>query len=172
MRIIRAGSANRPKSSRSPSCRAISYVSRNTCDVIIRRTYYLSSPDERSPAGAAIMLGMRALEAWSSPFQRIRRDLDDALRREAAIGAGSRTPEQRQYLVDALTQFWDATDRIFALARDGHEADARAEIRLSLQARQAALGAAVARLLVGNNESEEDTAARVQGIYDQVERQV
>jgi signal transduction histidine kinase len=112
------------------------------------------------------------LAAWASPFQRIRRDLEDALRREAELGAGSRTPEQRQYLVDALGQFWDASDRIFALARGGHEAEARAEIRLSLQARQAALGTAVARLLVNNNESEEETAARVQGIYDQVERQV
>ena len=106
------------------------------------------------------------------PLQRIRRDLEDALRREAELGAGSRTPEQRQYLVDALAQFWDASDRIFALARGGHEAEARAEIRLSLQARQAALGTAVARLLVENNESEEETAARVQGIYNQVERQV
>jgi signal transduction histidine kinase len=112
------------------------------------------------------------LAAWSIPFQRIRRDLDDALRREAELGAGSRTPEQRQYLVDALAQFWDASDRIFALARDGHEADARAEIRLSLQARQAALGSAVARLLVNNNASEEETAARIAGIYNQVERQV
>src|SRR5258705_680160 len=112
------------------------------------------------------------LAAWSSPFQRIRRDLDDALGREAELGAGSRTPEQRQYFVDALTQFWGASDRIFGMARDGHEAEARAEIRLSLQARQAALGAAVARLLLGNNESEDETAARVQGIYDQVERQV
>ncbi len=112
------------------------------------------------------------LAAWATPFQRIRRDLDDALRREAELGAGSRTPEQRQYMADALAQFWDASDRIFALARGGHEAEARAEIRLSLQARQAALGTAVARLLVNNNESEEQTAARVQGIYDEVERQV
>ena len=61
---------------------------------------------------------------------------------------------------------------MFALARDGHEDEARAQIRLSLQARQAALSTAVARLLVENNESEEQTAARVQGIYDQVQRQV
>ena len=112
------------------------------------------------------------LAAWAAPLQRIRRDLDDALAREAEVGAGSRTPEQRQYLVDSLAQFWDAADRIFALARDGHEDEARSEIRLSLQARQAALGTAVARLLVNNNESEEETAARVQGIYNQVERQV
>ena len=101
------------------------------------------------------------------------RDLEDALRREGQTSASrARTPEQRQYLGDSLAQFWDAADRMFALARDGHEAEARAQIRLSLQARQAALGTAVARLLVENNESEEQTAARVQGIYDQVQRQV
>lgn len=112
------------------------------------------------------------LAAWATPFQRIRRDLEDALTREAELGAGRGTPEQRQYLGDALAQFWDASDRIFAMAREGHEAEARAEIRLSLQARQAALGTTVARLLVNNNESEEETARRVEGIYSQVDRQV
>jgi signal transduction histidine kinase len=43
---------------------------------------------------------------------------------------------------------------------------------LSLQSRQASLATSVARLLVENNASEEETAARVQGIYDQVQRQV
>jgi signal transduction histidine kinase len=112
------------------------------------------------------------LTAWSAQFQRVRLDLEDALRREDQLAVATRTAEQRQYLADSLKQFWDASDRIFALARDGHEPDARAQIRLSLQARQAALGTAVARLLVENNESEEETAARVQGIYNQVQRQV
>ena len=112
------------------------------------------------------------LTAWSAQFQRIRLDLENALRREEQLAVATRTPEQRQYLADSLAQFWGASDRIFALARGGHEVDARAQIRLSLQARQAALGTAVARLLVENNESEEQTAARVQGIYNQVERQV
>jgi signal transduction histidine kinase len=112
------------------------------------------------------------LAAWSTPLNRIRRDLADALRREEELAVGSRTPEQRQYLADSLAQFWDASDRVFSLAREGHEDEARAQIRLSLQARQAALGTAVARLLVENNASEEATSARVQGIYTQVERQV
>ncbi len=43
---------------------------------------------------------------------------------------------------------------------------------MSLQARQAALSTAVARLLIENNEAEEQTAQRVQAIYDQVQRQV
>jgi signal transduction histidine kinase len=70
-----------------------------------------------------------------------------------------------------VSQFWDAVDRIFALAKQGKEPEARDEIRLSLQARQAALGTAVARLLVENNLAEEQTAGRVQDIYSQVLRQ-
>jgi signal transduction histidine kinase len=112
------------------------------------------------------------LTAWSAQFQRIRLDLDNALRREEDLAVTRRTPEQQKYLESSLAQFWDATDRIFALAGTGHEAEARVQIRLSLQARQASLSTAVARLLVENNASEEQTALRVQDIYGRVQRQV
>ncbi len=112
------------------------------------------------------------LTAWSAQFDRIRLDLDAALRREEAVATARRTPEQQRYLGNSLAQFWDASDRTFALARSGREDEARVQIRLSLQARQAALSTAVARLLVENNESEEQTAERVQDIYDRVQRQV
>jgi signal transduction histidine kinase len=112
------------------------------------------------------------LTAWSAQFQRIRGDLEDALRTEAQISVADRTPEQRQYLANSLAQFWDASERVFGLARDGKEAEARAQIRLSLTARQEALNTAVSRLLVQNNESEQAAAARAGEIYDHVERQV
>ena len=112
------------------------------------------------------------LTAWSAQFDRIRTDLDDAMRRQEAVAIAERTPEQRRYLGESVAQFWDAADRIFNLARAGREAEARAQIELSLQARQAALSTAVARLLVQNNEAEEQTAQRVQEIYAQVQRQV
>jgi signal transduction histidine kinase len=113
-----------------------------------------------------------ALTAWSAQFERIRADLDNALVLEEQAAVAERTPEQRQFLVTSMAQFWDAVDRTFALARDGKESDARTQIRLSLQARQAALSTAVARLLVQNNESEEQVALRVGQIYDRVQRQV
>jgi signal transduction histidine kinase len=113
-----------------------------------------------------------ALTAWSAQFERIRADLDNALMLEEQAAVAERTPEQRQFLVTSMAQFWDAVDRTFALARDGKESDARTQIRLSLQARQAALSTAVARLLVQNNESEEQVALRVGQIYDRVQRQV
>jgi len=112
------------------------------------------------------------LTAWSAQFQRVRTDLTDALRLEEQFAVAHRTPEQRQYLASSMTQFWDAVDRIFALAQQGKETEARSQIRLSLQARHAAIGTAVARLLVENNESEEQAAMQVTQIYDRVQRQV
>ena len=112
------------------------------------------------------------LTAWSTQFQRIRTDLDDALRREEQVALVERSPEQREYLRRELVQFWDASDRTFAMARDGKQSEARADIRISLQARQAALSTAVARLLIQNNENEEIIAARRAQIYDRVQRQV
>jgi signal transduction histidine kinase len=112
------------------------------------------------------------LTAWATQFHRIRIDLDDALAREAQVAPTSRTAEQRQYLGTAFTQFWTAVDQMFALARSGQDDEARAQIRVSLQARQAALSTAVARLLVANNEAEEQTAQRVAQIYGDVQRQV
>jgi signal transduction histidine kinase len=112
------------------------------------------------------------LTAWSAQFQRIRTDLDDAMRLEAALAPAGRTTEQSASLSSSLTQFWDAVARVFALAGEGNEKDARAQIQLSLQARQAALSTAVARLLVQNSENEEQAAQSIVEIYDRVQREV
>jgi signal transduction histidine kinase len=113
------------------------------------------------------------LTAWQPQFQRMRGDLDDAFRREQQVSPQGRTADQQQYLDGSLAQFWDAVDRTFALARGGKEKEkeARELIRLSLQARLAALSTAVAQMLIQNNESEDRAAARVTEIYDHVQRQ-
>jgi signal transduction histidine kinase len=112
------------------------------------------------------------LTAWSAQFQRIHTDLDDAMRLEAGYAAATRTPEQSAFLAGSFTQFWDAVDRVFALAQEGKTQDAREQIQLSLQERQAALSTAVARLLVQNSESEQQANTRIVQIYDRVQRQV
>jgi signal transduction histidine kinase len=112
------------------------------------------------------------LTAWEAQFQRIRRDLGDALAREQQLAGENRDAEQRRYLESSVAQLWDASDRIFKLAQEGHATEAREQIRSSLQARQSALSAAVARLLVQNNEAEQQAALRVAEVYDRVERQV
>jgi signal transduction histidine kinase len=112
------------------------------------------------------------LISWEEQFQRIRTDLSSALQIEDQFSVAKRSPEQSLYLQEALAQFWDAVDRTFAMARDGKEAEARTQIRLSLQARQATLSTTVSRLLVQNNENEQQAATQVGRIYDRVQRQV
>jgi signal transduction histidine kinase len=112
------------------------------------------------------------LTAWQPQFQRMRGDLDDAFQREQQVSPQSRTADQQQYLQSSLAQFWDAVDRTFTLAGEGKEKEkeAREQIRLSLQARLAALSTAVAQMLIQNNESEDRAAAQVTEIYDHVQR--
>ncbi len=112
------------------------------------------------------------LTAWSAQFQRIRTDLDDAMRLEAGLAPIGRTAEQTASLSSSLYQLWDAVGRVFALAGAGQEKEAREQIQLSLQARQAALSTTVARLLVQNSENEEQGALRIVQTYDRVQRQV
>lgn len=111
------------------------------------------------------------LTAWQPQFERMRGDLEDAFKREQQFSPAGRTPDQQQYLESSLRQFWDAVERTFSLARQGKEQEARQQIRVSLQARLAALSNAVARLLVENNESQERAALQVTEIYDRVQRQ-
>src|ERR1700730_16086165 len=61
------------------------------------------------------------LTAWSAQFQRIRTDLDDAMRLEAGFATSTRTSEQSAFLAASFIQFWDAVDRVFSLAHDGKE---------------------------------------------------
>jgi signal transduction histidine kinase len=111
------------------------------------------------------------LTGWEPQFRRIRTDLEDALRIEDQLAVAHRTAEQRQHVADSLAEFCDAIERIFALARAGDETGARDEIRRSLQARQTALSTTVARLLVQNNENEEQAAQRIGVVYGNVQEQ-
>ena len=105
------------------------------------------------------------LIAWKGQLRRIEVDLSDAMEREVRVSRA--TEDQRRYLAANVAQFWDALARIFAIA---DEDEARTRIRLSLQAREEALSNAVARLLVQNNESEQQAAVETQGIYARAER--
>lgn len=109
------------------------------------------------------------LSAWRAQFDRIRTDLDDALAR-GSQGSGAEG-SAREHLIVSLDDLWAAADRTFALSASGDEALARAQVELSLTARQASLSATVARLLFENNATEAATAGQVQAIYRDVQRQ-
>jgi signal transduction histidine kinase len=112
------------------------------------------------------------LIAWNSQFDRIRNDLQVALQQEESLTEAARTSDQRRYLSQSLSQFWDASDRMFALAQNGSDEEARNQIRDTLQPRQAALSSAVSRLLVQNNEGEQQAEESIAQIYKKVQRQL
>jgi signal transduction histidine kinase len=111
------------------------------------------------------------LIAWNAQFDRIHADLADALGMEATLSGAAPTNDQRHFLSQALNQFWDASERMFAQAAIDEDL-AREQIRDTLQPRQAALSSAVSRLLVQNNEAEELAAGGIAEIYRRVQRQL
>lgn len=112
------------------------------------------------------------LAAWKKQFESKREDLEDALRLEAQLAPGARESRRQRYLAESLAQFWTSAGRVFEAAAQGEERAARDTIRNSLEAQQGALTGIVARLLVQNNEAEQAAAARIQGIYLGVARNV
>jgi signal transduction histidine kinase len=112
------------------------------------------------------------LYAYSSQFERIRKDINDAVRLEADLTSFVNSPERQASFRRGLSQFWISADQMFSLATQGKEAQARALIENSLEPQQASLMTAVSRLLVENNETQQKTAARVGAIYDRVESQI
>ncbi|MGC2769764.1 MAG: sensor histidine kinase [Candidatus Acidiferrum sp.] len=111
------------------------------------------------------------LIAWSAQFDRIRTDLDDALKLEAALSEAAPTRDQRRQLSQAVDQFWAASERMFTQATYDEDM-AREQLRDTLQPRQAALSSAVSRLLVQNNEAEELAATGIAQIYRRVQWQL
>ncbi|HYP04943.1 MAG TPA: sensor histidine kinase [Bryobacteraceae bacterium] len=109
------------------------------------------------------------LTAFRSEFERIRNDLNDALRIERTLS--NRPPEQNQFLEQSMRQFWDSVEQVLKIA-EADETRARRILANSVTAQQASLSSSVARLLVQNHEAEEQAIVRVAAIYDGVERNI
>ena len=107
------------------------------------------------------------VRAWQPALARIRQNLEAAIRREAELTGARRAPAQTAYLRTAFAEFWQAADTLFT--QPGPAAEF-ALVRRTLQPRQEALTALVARLLVENNERESQAAAEVESIYAGIER--
>ena len=59
------------------------------------------------------------LSAWSAQFQRLRADLDDAVRRESQVAPVTRTADQQQFLASSFQQFWSAVDEMLGAGARG-----------------------------------------------------
>jgi len=110
------------------------------------------------------------LTAWSGQLERMRGNLDDAIRIESELMGARRDPQQSSYLRSSFAQFWTAVDEVRRLAETGEDRKARDLVRITLLPRQEALSALTSRLLVLNNEAEQRAAEEVLGIFAEIER--
>ena len=113
------------------------------------------------------------LTAWSTQFDRIRTDLDDALKRQER-GRGRRSRRRSSGSTWPASSRSSGTPPIASSSWRATGARTRRARRSACRCRHGrpALSTAVARLLVQNNEAEEQTAQQVQDIYGRVQRQV
>jgi signal transduction histidine kinase len=113
------------------------------------------------------------LRDWRSSFQRLRADMDDAVRQEGAFAVETAaTRDKRLQLRSALRDFWSTADVIFATSAAGNDAAAHRLIQNDLEARRAVLSEIVARLLVLNDRAQSEAAETITGIYGRAKRDV
>lgn len=115
------------------------------------------------------------IEDYRSVLDRLRLDMDDALRLEAGFavttpGTEAMGRDKRAQLRQGLADFWQATDRVFALAASGERAQARELVETDLESRRAVIAEIAARLLVLNNQTQVEAAATISGVYGRVKR--
>ena len=97
----------------------------------------------------------RPVTTSASQFDYIRRDLTDAMTQHAALATAS---DEQEVLTSTVARFWTGIDRMLALSRDGHEEEARTELKLSLQRQHVGLLTTSAYLLLENNELQRVTS--------------
>ena len=113
-----------------------------------------------------------AMREWQPAFDRLRRDLDEALGLERALAPAARMPAQQARLERAVDVYWQIVDRVFDLARAGDEKAAAGVIRGTLTQQHRELAGVVSRFLVVNTSSQEDAARANRAIFDKVGREI
>ncbi|MEZ5364297.1 MAG: sensor histidine kinase [Bryobacterales bacterium] len=110
------------------------------------------------------------ISAYRTEFDRTQLDLQDALEQERQLAPAGRTIQQQSFLSDSLQSFWGVMREMFEAAEGGDEPEAKRLIREVLQPRHASIATTVARLLISNNEAEQEAALEIEQIYASVER--
>jgi len=110
------------------------------------------------------------ISAYRQEFDRLKLDLEDALRLQSQYAVASSAPALREHLKSAFSRFWSQTGELWSLSASGRESEARAVARTRLEAERTTMASAVSRLLLLNNEAEAAAGLQIEAIYTKVER--
>jgi len=109
------------------------------------------------------------MAAWRGTFERIRRDLDEAVAIERGLAPAERGAAQQARLDRTIASYWKTVDQVFRLAAHDERA-AAALIRSTLTREHMELVSLVSTFLVANNRVLEEAARANRAIYDRVAR--
>ncbi len=112
------------------------------------------------------------IASYRDPFARLRADLRHAFQSEAKLKPPIHPPEEEEALRDAINEFWQTSDQVFAEASAGHERVARALVSTRLSAEQSLLATRVSDQLERNTKAEEAADKKVASIYNGAERDI
>ncbi len=110
---------------------------------------------------------------WEPEFKRLRNDMANAAMLEDRYAVDTlASHDKRVQLRGALASFGQTADQVFALARQGQSAQARALIETDLENKRAVISEIVARLLVLNDQAQAVAADRIHSTYENVKTDI
>jgi signal transduction histidine kinase len=112
------------------------------------------------------------MASWRQTFDRVKADLDQAIRAEQALAPAERPAAQQERLLTATRRFWSLVDRAFGQAEAGAEDAAAATLRTVATAQHQELVSMVSQFLVLNNRVQEEAAQTNRAIYGRVQREI
>ncbi|MGE5814838.1 MAG: sensor histidine kinase [Acidobacteriota bacterium] len=112
------------------------------------------------------------MSGWQPAFDRVQRDLTEALAAERALAPAVREPAQQARLESAVSGYGRILDRLFALARAGNESEAAAVARGDLTRQHRELSGLVSQFLIVNNRMQQEATEANRVIFDRVRREI
>ena len=110
---------------------------------------------------------------WQPEFGRLRRDMEDALRRVGEFSAASPfADEKRAELRTNLDRLGVAAGQVFTSAQQGNEGAARKSARDQLEPQLNQITATVDELLRLNDQAQDEAAERISEVYSGVKRDI
>lgn len=110
---------------------------------------------------------------WQAEFNRLRADMDDAVRLEASFAVSmAAADDKRAQLRTSLPDFWNSLDHVFTLARAGQDAQARTLVQTESENKRAVISEIVHRLLILNDQAQGQAAETINAVYGRVKRDI
>lgn len=108
---------------------------------------------------------------WRPTFARLRGDMANALALDKQFAVNTpETQSKTEELEKQIAEFWQGAEKVFNLARQGREAEARKLIQNDLERQDSAIIAMVASLLRSNDLAQIEAARRINRTYESFKR--